>query len=129
METRPLSAAPKLDLDLIKKKKSVNLTEFKDITGVYLGASDVPKEYFVTIKDPVTGAGTKDASGKALKEATACGYVYIFSEYPTSRQVRVVLKDKITVKDFDIYQINGKGYKLDGFDYLVEETKVVKYER
>lgn len=127
---RPLSAAaPKLDLDLIKKKKSVNLTEFRDITGVYLGASDVPKEYFATVKDPVTGAGLKDASGKALKESTSSGYVYIFSEYPTSRQVRVVLKDKIIVKDFDIYQINGKGYKLDGFDYLVEETKVVKYER
>lgn len=126
---RPLSAAPKLDLDLIKKKKSVNLTEFKDITGVYLGASDVPKEYFATVKDPVTGAGLKDASGKAVKETTASGYVYIFSEYPTSRQVRVVLKDKIMVKDFDIYQLNGKGYKLDGFDYLVEETKVVKYER
>lgn len=130
VSTGILSSAPKLDLDLVKKKKkSVNLIEFKDITCIYLGASDNPKEYFATVKDPVTGASLKDATGKAVKETTASGYVYIFSEYPTSRQVRVVLKNKIIVKDLDFYQINGKGYKLDGFDYLVEKTQVVKYER
>lgn len=122
------TAAPKLDLDAIKKKKPTNLTSFQDMTLVYLGASDEPKEYFKSKKDS-NGVTLKDATGKAVKESTASGYVYIFSEYNTSRQVRVVFKNKQIVKDLDFYNVSGKGYKLDGFDYLVEEVEAVKYAR
>lgn len=126
--TTPTTTAPKLDLDAIKKKKPTNLTSFQDLTLVYLGASDEPKEYFKSKKDS-TGATLKDATGKAVKESTASGYVYIFSEYNTSRQVRVVFKNKQIVKDLDFYNVSGKGYKLDGFDYLVEDVEAVKYAR
>lgn len=122
------TTAPKLDLDAIKKKKPTNLTSFQDMTLVYLGASDEPKEYFKSKKDS-TGATLKDATGKAIKETVASGYVYIFSEYNTSRQVRVVFKNKQIVKDLDFYNVSGKGYKLDGFDYLVEDVEAVKYAR
>jgi hypothetical protein len=122
------TTAPKLDLDAIKKKKPTNLTSFQDMTLVYLGASDEPKEYFKSKKDS-TGATLKDATGKVIKETVASGYVYIFSEYNTSRQVRVVFKNKQIVKDLDFYNVSGKGYKLDGFDYLVEEVEAVKYAR
>lgn len=80
-------------------------------------------------KKDSTGATLKDATGKAIKETVASGYVYIFSEYNTSRQVRVVFKNKQIVKDLDFYNVSGKGYKLDGFDYLVEEVEAVKYAR
>lgn len=122
------TTAPKLDLDAIKKKKPTNLTSFQDLTLIYLGASDEPKEYYKSKKDS-TGATLKDATGKVVKESTASGYVYIFSEYNTSRQVRVVFKNKQIVKDLDFYNVSGKGYKLDGFDYLVEDVEAVKYAR
>ena len=83
----------------------------------------------IKVKKTLTGATLKDATGKAVKESTASGYVYIFSEYNTSRQVRVVFKNKQIVKDLDFYNVSGKGYKLDGFDYLVEDVEAVKYAR
>lgn len=122
------AVAPKLDLASIKRKKPTNLTSFNDLTLVYLGASDEPKEYFKSKKD-ANGATLKDATGKAIKETVASGYVYVFSEYNTSRQVRVVFPTKAIVKDLDFYNISGKGYKLDAFDYLIEDVEAVKYER
>ena len=55
--------------------------------------------------------------------------LYVFSEYNTSRQVRVVFPTKEIVKDLDFYNISGKGYKLDAFDYLIEDVEAVKYAR
>ena len=43
------AVAPKLDLASIKMKKPTNLTSFNDLTLVYLGASDEPKEYLSLI--------------------------------------------------------------------------------
>lgn len=135
--TRPISttgttgaAKPKLDLKAVKAKAGGNtLTEFRELTCIYLGASDEPKEYKPNKKDPITGKTLKDASGNALKEDKVIGYTYIFSEFGTSKQVRVVLQNKQTLEDLSFYQISGKGYKLDAFDFLIEGNKVVKYEQ
>lgn len=123
------ATAPKLDLASIKKRKPSNLANFSNLTLVYLGASDEPKPYYKSKKDPITGATLKDATGKAIKEDTLSGYVYIFSEYATSRQVRVVFKNKEIVNDLDFYNVNGKGYKLDAFDYLIEDVEAIKYAK
>lgn len=137
--TRPISttgttgaaaAKPKLDLKAVKAKAGGNtLTEFRELTCIYLGASDEAKEYKPNKKDPITGKTLKDASGNALKEDKVIGYTYIFSEFGTSKQVRVVLQDKQTFEDLSFYQISGKGYKLDAFDFLIEGNKVIKYEQ
>jgi len=124
------AAKPKLDLNAVKAKAGGNtLTEFRELTCIYLGASDDPKEYKPNKKDPITGKTLKDASGNALKEDKVIGYTYIFSEFGTSKQVRVVLQNKQTLEDLSFYQISGKGYKLDAFDFLIEGNKVIKYEQ
>lgn len=133
--TRPVTtsgavAKPKLDLNAVKAKVGGNtLTEFRELTCIYLGASDEPKEYKPNKKDPVTGKTLKDASGNSLKEDKVVGYTYIFSEFGTSRQVRVVLQNKQKLEDLSFYQISGKGYKLDAFDFLIESNKVIRYEQ
>ena len=45
--------APKLDLNLIKQRKPSNLANFSNLTLVYLGASDEPKPYYKSKKDPI----------------------------------------------------------------------------
>lgn len=121
--------APKLDLKAVKAKGSSDLMEFRNKTCIYLGATDEPKPYYPNKKDPITGKTLKDASGNALKETVATGYTYILSEFGTSRQVRIVLQNSQKLEDLAFYEINGKGYKLDAFDFLIEECSVVRYEQ
>ena len=122
-------SALKLDLKALKSKGNSDLMDFRDKTCVYLGASDEPKPYYPNRKDPITGKTLKDASGNAMKESESTGYIYILSEFGTSRQVRIILKEFQRLDDLAFYQINGKGYKLDAFDYLIEDVSVIKYEQ
>lgn len=131
VSTKPTTgvSAPKLDLKAVKAKGSSDLMEFRNKTCIYLGATDDPKPYYPNKKDPITGKTLKDASGNALKETVPTGYTYILSEFGTSRQVRVVLQSLQKLEDLSFYEINGKGYKLDAFDFLIEECSVVRYEQ
>ena len=82
------------------KTQAGNMTEFKNIECIYLGAKTTP--YFPKLED-----GTKSK--------TQAGWTLIFSELGTSKIVKYVYKtdkDAPRLVDGQIYLVSGLGYDL-----------------
>lgn len=82
------------------KSQSGNMTEFKNIECIYLGAKTTP--YYPKLED-----GTK-----SKKQA---GWTLVFSELGTSKIVKYVYKtdkDAPRLVDGQIYLVSGLGYDL-----------------
>lgn len=103
-----------------------NLDSFENLVGIYLGVE--PKIHYPKVKDN-EGNKVKDDKGNDIRSEVSDGWTYTFSEFGTSKQIKVVLNKQINFKLLTAYSISGKGYdiKSGGMYFLEVDTKVANY--
>lgn len=111
---------------LAGKKTTSNKQMFKRIV-VKLGTS--PVEHFPKLKDK-DGKTIKDEDGNDKRSSKPDGFMFTFSDFQTSRMVKVILDKKYDVKVMQAYVVSGLGYDIrgGGLMYLDENTEIRNYE-
>lgn len=115
-----------LQMDLKENAGQSNLDHFENLVGVYLGVE--PKIHYPKLKDS-DGNKVKDDKGNDMRSEVSDGWTYTFSEFGSSKQIKVVLNKQINFKLLTAYLISGKGYdiKSGGMYFLEIDTKVSNY--
>ncbi len=85
-----------------------NRQAFKTIV-IKLGVK--PVEHFPKVKGK-DGKTQKDENGNDVRSKVSDGYTYTFSEFETSKIVKVVLDKLYDVKVMNAYLISGYGYDI-----------------
>lgn len=70
-----------------------------------------PVEHFPKVKGK-DGKTQKDESGNDVRSKVSDGYTYTFSEFETSKIVKVVLDKLYDIKVMNAYLISGYGYDI-----------------
>lgn len=117
----------KLKQEVLETREKGNLTDFKDIVAVYLGA--MPKEYFKKVKDSF-GKNVSDSNGNPVREENLSGYTYTFSEIGTSNIIKIVLSKKYNFELLDVFKLSGQGYdiKQSSLVFIQENGSISRYE-
>lgn len=92
------------------KVQTSNLKMFDGLPVVYLGVE--PKQYFPKIKDNF-GNNIKDIDGKDKRAEESSGFIYTFSEFQTSKVVKIVLENKLNLSLLKAYYVAGFGYDIN----------------
>ena len=113
---------------LAGKKTTSNKQMFKRIV-VKLGTSPKPVEHYPKLKDK-DGKTIKDEEGNDKRSDKSDGFMFTFSDFQTSRMVKVILDKKYDVKVMQAYVVSGLGYDIrgGGLMYLDENTEIRNYE-
>ena len=113
---------------LAGQETTSNKQMFKRIV-VALGPATKPVEHYPKLKDE-NGKTVKDEKGNDKRSDKSDGFMFTFSDFKTSRMVKVVLDKKYDVKVMQAYIISGLGYDLRGagFVYLDENCTIKNYE-
>lgn len=117
----------RLEQDFKAKKDTSKMVQFDKVNAIYLG---VPiSEHYLPETDPVSGKAILDANGRKVKSSILAGYLYTFSEYGTSKIVKVVLPQRLNVSPLNVYQISGFGYDIrsSGLIYIKESGACKAY--
>ena len=85
-----------------------NRQAFKTVV-IKLGVK--PVEHFPKVKGK-DGKTQKDENGNDVRSKVSDGYTYTFSEFETSKIVKVVLDKLYDVKVMNAYLISGYGYDI-----------------
>lgn len=85
-----------------------NRQAFKTIV-IKLGVK--PVEHFPKVKGK-DGKTQKDENGNDVRSKVSDGYTYTFSEFETSKIVKVVLDKLYDIKVMNAYLISGYGYDI-----------------
>ena len=85
-----------------------NRQAFKTIV-IKLGVK--PVEHFPKVKGK-DGKTQKDENGDDVRSKVSDGYTYTFSEFETSKIIKVVLDKLYDVKVMNAYLISGYGYDI-----------------
>ena len=85
-----------------------NKQAFKTVV-IKLGVK--PVEHFPKVKGK-DGKTQKDENGNDVRSKVSDGYTYTFSEFETSKIVKVVLDKLYDVKVMNAYLISGYGYDI-----------------
>lgn len=85
-----------------------NRQAFKTVV-IKLGVK--PVEHFPKVKGK-DGKTQKDENGNDVRSKVSDGYTYTFSEFETSKIIKVVLDKLYDVKVMNAYLISGYGYDI-----------------
>ena len=85
-----------------------NRQAFKTVV-IKLGVK--PVEHFPKVKGK-DGKTQKDENGNDVRSKVSDGYTYTFSEFETSKIVKVVLDKLYDIKVMNAYLISGYGYDI-----------------
>lgn len=100
-----------------------NRQAFKNVV-IKLGVK--PVQHFSKLKGN-DGKTLKDEDGNDLRSKTSDGYTYTFSDFKTSRVVKVVLDKLYDIKVMNAYLISGYGYDIrDGNMIFIDKDVVLK---
>lgn len=113
-------------LNFIANEDKGNKQAFKNIV-IKLGVK--PTEHFPKLKDK-DGKTIKDEDGNDKRSETRDGYTYTFSDFKTSRIVKVVLDKLYEIKPMEAYVVSGLGYDIrDGnMIFIDEDAKLMSYK-
>lgn len=106
------------------KVQTANMTEFKDLIVVYLGAE--PKKYYPKVKE--NGLVVKE-NGRDKRSEKSSGYLYTFSEVISSKVVKVVLPNELNVQMLGVFKISGLGYSISSANlvFIGADGKIENY--
>lgn len=94
--------------NLANSKDEGSRQAFKNVV-IKLGVK--PVQHFPKLKGN-DGKTLKDEDGNDLRSKTSDGYTYTFSDFKTSRVVKVVLDKLYDIKVMNAYLISGYGYDI-----------------
>ena len=108
------------------QNKTANLSVFDNIVVIYLGVK--PTQHFPKLKDKF-GNNLKDESGKDKRSEVSDGYTYTFSQFGTSKIVKIVLPQE---RDFELlgsYKAVGLGYDIKSANmmFIEQRAQIAKY--
>lgn len=101
-----------------------NRQAFKNVV-IKLGVK--PVQHFPKARDK-DGKVLKDENGNDLRSKTSDGYTYTFSDFETSKVVKVVLDKLYNVKVMNAYLISGYGYDIRSGNMIFIDKDVVLKE-
>lgn len=104
------------------KAQTSNMTAFKDLIGVYVGA--LAREHFPKLKDE-NGRGVKDEKGRDKRSDTSDGYTHVFSEFGTSKMIQIVLPKRYDLQLMTAYKLSGLGYDIKGSMFFIEKDGTI----
>ena len=97
-----------------------NRQAFKTVV-IKLGVK--PVEHFPKVKGK-DGKTQKDENGNDVRSKVSDGYTYTFSEFETSKIVKVVLDKLYDVKVMNAYLISGYGYDIRSGNMIFTDKDV-----
>ncbi len=101
-----------------------NRQAFKNVV-IKLGVK--PVQHFPKMRGK-DGKVLKDKDGNELRSKTSDGYTYTFSDFETSRVVKVVLDKLYDIKVMNAYLISGYGYDIRSGNMIFIDKDVVLKE-
>lgn len=122
-----------MDQNVLKKLTSLansndegNRQAFKNVV-VKLGVK--PVRHFPKMKGK-DGKTLKDEDGNDLRSKVSDGYTYTFSDFKTSRVVKVVLNKLYDIKVMNAYLVSGYGYDIRSGNmiYIDRDVNVQEYK-
>lgn len=113
-------------LNALAKQDRGNKQAFKNIV-IKLGVK--PVQHFPKLRDK-DGKAIKDEDGNDRRSENSDGYTYTFSDFETSRIVKVVLNKLYDVKPMEAYIVSGLGYDIKSGNMLFidEDAKLMAYK-
>lgn len=112
---------------LAGKQHSSNKQAFNGLIVIKLGVK--PIKHFPKVKGK-DGKTVKDADGNDMRSEKSDGYTYTFSDFETSRVVKVVLPKLYDLKVMNAYLISGLGYDIRSGNmiFIDEGIKISEYK-
>lgn len=114
-------------LNVLAKQDKGNKQAFKNIV-IKLGVK--PVQHFPKLRDK-DGKAVKDEDGNDRRSENSDGYTYTFSDFETSRIVKVVLNKLYDVKPMEAYIVSGLGYDIRSGNmiFIDEDVKLMAYKQ
>lgn len=110
--------------NLAKSDDKGNRQAFRNVV-IKLGVK--PVQHFPKLKGK-DGKTVKDKDGNELRSKVSDGYTYTFSDFETSRVVKVVLDKLYDIKVMNAYLISGYGYDIRSGNMIFIDKDVVLKE-
>lgn len=127
MSENTISKLQALQKDMLIQQRKSSLEQFKDKTVVYLGVA--PKPFFPKLKNE-DGSKILDENGRDKRSETSTGFTYTFSEFGTSKIVKIVLKKEYNLDPLSVFVVAGAGYDIKNSNmiFIQEDTSIRKFE-
>lgn len=103
-----------------------NRQAFKNVV-IKLGVK--PVQHFPKLKGK-DGKAVKDKEGNELRSKVSDGYTFTFSDFETSRVVKVILNKKYDIKVMNAYLVSGYGYDIRSGNmiYIDRDVTIQEYK-
>lgn len=109
------------------KKNNLQTSNLEHISvlGIYLSVD--PREHFPKLKN-ADGSNVKGDDGRVMRSEVSDGWTYTFSEYGTSKVIKVVLPEKVELEPLSPWIVTGEGYDMPSMFFIEKEGEVSVYQ-